>query len=191
MLTHPLVPPDTVHSDTPLCPVPRRPVLASHLRQCGGPRHQLRRPRAAPPRPSAPAALGGLRRPPPATAPATPARAPGEQIDSGVNPQIRVGFADMSLSRRLKARFRRFLERPGSTVDLAPFEAQLPAIEARGEELASLEDDELTALAREATDPVEICAIGREAADRALGERPYDEQVPGVLALLAGHVAAM
>src|SRR5690606_38075310 len=97
----------------------------------------------------------------------------------------------MSLSHRLKARFRRFLERPGSTVDLAPFEAQLPAIEARGEELASLEDDELTALAREATDPVEICAIGREAADRALGERPYDEQVLGVLALLAGHGAEM
>ena len=104
---------------------------------------------------------------------------------------MRVGFANMSLSRRLKARFRRFLERPGSTVDLAPFEAQLPAVEARGEELTSCDDDELTELAAEATDPVDICAIGREAADRALSERPYDEQVLGVLALLAGHVAEM
>jgi preprotein translocase subunit SecA len=97
----------------------------------------------------------------------------------------------MSLSHRLKTRFRRFMERPGSTVDLAPLSASLPAIEARGEELTSLDDDELTQAAVEAEDPIEICAIGREAAHRALGERTYDEQVLGVLALLAGHVAEM
>lgn len=97
----------------------------------------------------------------------------------------------MSLSLRLKARFRRFLERPGTTVDLAPLTAQLPAVEARGEELASLDDDELTEAAVEAVGPIEICAIGREAAHRALGERAYDEQVLGVLALLAGHVTEM
>jgi preprotein translocase subunit SecA len=76
-------------------------------------------------------------------------------------------------------------------VDLAPLSAQLPAVEARGEELTSLDDDELTAAAVEAVGPVDICAIGREAAHRALGERTYDEQVFGVLALLAGHVAEM
>jgi preprotein translocase subunit SecA len=97
----------------------------------------------------------------------------------------------MSLSLRLKARFRRFLERPGTTVDLAPLSATLPAVEARGEELTSLDDDELTEAAGEAEDPIEICAIGREAAHRALGERTYDEQVLGVMALLAGHVAEM
>lgn len=97
----------------------------------------------------------------------------------------------MSLSHRIKARFRRFLERPGTTVDLAPLSAQLPAVEARGEELTSLDDEELTAAATEAADPIEICAVGREAAHRALGERAYDEQVLGILALLAGHVAEM
>jgi preprotein translocase subunit SecA len=97
----------------------------------------------------------------------------------------------MSLSHRLKARFRRFMERPGTTVDLAPLHAALPAVEARGEELTSLDDDELTEAAAEAGDPTEICAIGREAAHRALGERAYDEQVLGVIALLAGHVSEM
>jgi preprotein translocase subunit SecA len=76
-------------------------------------------------------------------------------------------------------------------VDLAPLSAQLPAVEARGEELTSLDDDELTETAVEAAGPVEICAVGREAAHRALGERAYDEQVLGVLSLLAGHVAEM
>ncbi|MPZ26967.1 MAG: accessory Sec system translocase SecA2 [Micromonosporaceae bacterium] len=97
----------------------------------------------------------------------------------------------MSLSLRLKARFRRFLERPGTTVDLAPLSAQLPAVEARGEELTSLDDDELTEAATEAAGPIEISAIGREAAHRALGERAYDEQVLGVMSLLAGHVSEM
>jgi preprotein translocase subunit SecA len=97
----------------------------------------------------------------------------------------------MSLSHRLKARFRRFLERPGTTVELAPLLALLPAVEARGEELSSLDDDELTEAAAEAQDPTEICAIGREAAHRAIGERAFDEQILGAMALLAGHVAEM
>jgi preprotein translocase subunit SecA len=97
----------------------------------------------------------------------------------------------MSLSHRIKARFRRFMERPGSTIDLGPLRARLPAIEARGKELTDLDDDELTRLAEEATDLVDLCAIGREAAHRALGERAYDEQVLGVMALLAGNVAEM
>jgi preprotein translocase subunit SecA len=119
-----------------------------------------------------------------------------ETAETRVDTALRPGGAPsrvpgMSLSLRLKARFRRFLERPGTTVDLAPLSAQLPAVEARGEELAALDDDQLTATAIEAVGPIEICAIGREAAHRALGERTYDEQVLGVLALLAGHVAEM
>jgi preprotein translocase subunit SecA len=97
----------------------------------------------------------------------------------------------MSFSRRLKARFRRFMERPGTTVNLAPFRSLLPDVETRGKELAELDDTALTAAAGEATDLVEICAVGREAADRALGERAYDEQVLGVMSLLSGHVAEM
>jgi preprotein translocase subunit SecA len=83
------------------------------------------------------------------------------------------------------------MERPGTTVDLAPLEARLPEVEARGGELAPLDDGELTAAAAGAEDPVEICAVGREAGHRALGERAYDEQVLGIMALLAGHVAEM
>ncbi|GIH06818.1 protein translocase subunit SecA [Rhizocola hellebori] len=97
----------------------------------------------------------------------------------------------MGVTFRLKNTFRRFLERPGTTVDLRPFEKLLPEIEARGEELADLSDEELTELAGQAKELVEICALGREAGWRALGERAYDVQVLGVLALLGKTVAEM
>ncbi|HZN73818.1 MAG TPA: accessory Sec system translocase SecA2 [Micromonosporaceae bacterium] len=97
----------------------------------------------------------------------------------------------MSVTQRLKARFRRFLQRPGTTVDLGPLEHHLPAIEAREEELRELDDAELTELAGEAEDVVEICAIGREAARRGLTERPYDVQLLGVMAMLGKAVAEM
>ena len=97
----------------------------------------------------------------------------------------------MGVAHLLKARLQRFLERPGTTVDLRPLRAKLPAVAARGEKLTSVDDVELTRLAGEAEDLVEICAVGREAAHRALAERPYDVQVLGILALLDGHVAEM
>lgn len=97
----------------------------------------------------------------------------------------------MGVSQRLKNKFRRFLQRPGTTVDLAPLEKLLPAIEARGEELSTLEDEQLTAAAALADDYVEICAIGREAARRGLNQRPYDVQLLGAMALLSGKVAEM
>ncbi len=53
----------------------------------------------------------------------------------------------MGLSQRLKLRMRRFLQRPGTTVDLAPLEKHLPRIEAREGELRELTDEELTAAA--------------------------------------------
>ncbi|MEV5571488.1 accessory Sec system translocase SecA2 [Spirillospora sp. NPDC052269] len=40
-------------------------------------------------------------------------------------------------------------------------------------------------------DLAELCALGREAARRTLGERPYDVQLVGTLALLRGQVAEM
>ena len=43
----------------------------------------------------------------------------------------------MGVSQRLKSRFRRFLQRPGTTVDLAPLEKLLPAIEAREDDAAA------------------------------------------------------
>jgi preprotein translocase subunit SecA len=86
---------------------------------------------------------------------------------------------------------RRFLERPGATVDLGPLERMLPMIEEREEELTGLDDDELTELAQQTEDLIEICAVGREAARRGLGERPYDVQLLGVMSLMAGKVAEM
>jgi preprotein translocase subunit SecA len=97
----------------------------------------------------------------------------------------------MGVSQRLKTRFRRFLQRPGSTVDLAPLEKLLPAIEAREAELEALDDAELTEAAGQAEDYVEICAVGREAARRGLDQRPYDVQLLGAMSLLAGKVAEM
>jgi preprotein translocase subunit SecA len=97
----------------------------------------------------------------------------------------------MGVSQRLKSRFRRFLQRPGSTVDLAPLAKLLPAIAAREDDLRALDDTELTAEAGRAVEFVDVCAVGREAARRAIDERPFDEQLLGAMSLLAGKVAEM
>lgn len=97
----------------------------------------------------------------------------------------------MGVSQRLKSRFRRFLQRPGSTVDLAPLAKLLPAIAAREDDLRALDDAELTAEAGRAVEFVDVCAVGREAARRAIDERPFDEQLLGAMSLLAGKVAEM
>ncbi|MBM0232591.1 accessory Sec system translocase SecA2 [Micromonospora sp. STR1_7] len=97
----------------------------------------------------------------------------------------------MGVSQRFKSKFRRFLQRPGSTVELAPLEKMLPAIAAREDDLAALDDAELTEAAGAATGYEEICAVGREAARRGLDQRPYDVQLLGAMALLSGKVAEM
>ncbi|MFF5056429.1 accessory Sec system translocase SecA2 [Micromonospora sp. NPDC000663] len=97
----------------------------------------------------------------------------------------------MGVSQRFKSKFRRFLQRPGSTVELAPLEKMLPAIEAREADLVALDDAELTEAAGAATGYEEICAVGREAARRGLDQRPYDVQLLGAMALLPGKVAEM
>jgi preprotein translocase subunit SecA len=91
----------------------------------------------------------------------------------------------------IRDRVRRLLQKPG-TADLAPFEKLLPEIEAREQRLRALTDAELTAAAAGAgRSDAELCAFGREAARRALGERPYDVQLLGTLAMLSGFVAEM
>ena len=97
----------------------------------------------------------------------------------------------MGVMQRLKNRAQRFLQRPGTTVDLAPLQKVLPEIEALEEELRELDDAALTERAGEAVKVAEVCAIGREAARRALGERPYDVQLLGAMAMLGGSVAEM
>ena len=91
---------------------------------------------------------------------------------------------------QLRSRVMRFLEKPG-TASLTPYLQLLPEIASREPGLAVLADGELAAAAREATDDAGICAVGREAARRGLGERPFDTQLLGTLALLSGNVAEM
>ena len=90
----------------------------------------------------------------------------------------------------LRDRARRFLQRPG-TAGLEPYLELLPDIAGREPALTALADSELAAAAREATDDAVICALGREAARRGLGERPFDVQLLGTLAMLSGQVAEM
>ncbi|MEU0490486.1 accessory Sec system translocase SecA2 [Nocardiopsis sp. NPDC006139] len=94
---------------------------------------------------------------------------------------------------------RRLLGKPGA-VDLRPYTKLLSAIEAEEDGLRELDDTELTDRAIELgtgdlpygrDDLVSLCAVGREAARRALDERPFDVQLLGVMSLLDGHVAEM
>src|ERR1700754_2511556 len=95
----------------------------------------------------------------------------------------------------LRDRFRRLIQRPG-TIDLAPLRATVAEAGAREKRVHALSDSELTAPAaalRKAggEDLAELCALGREAAHRALGERPFDVQLIGMLGMLSGHVVEM
>src|SRR5438045_1547886 len=95
---------------------------------------------------------------------------------------------------RVKSRLRRLMERPAS-VELTKYQALLPKIEDREPQVAELSDEELTERVGKlradrdfAEDElVEYCSLAREAAKRALGERPYDVQLVGVMGMLAGH----
>jgi preprotein translocase subunit SecA len=90
----------------------------------------------------------------------------------------------------LRERARRFLQRPG-TADLRRYRDQLPSIAQRERAVTALADDELTAAAGEEISDAGICALGREAARRGLGQRPFDVQLLGTLAMLSGQVAEM
>ena len=98
----------------------------------------------------------------------------------------------MGVSQRLKSRFRRFLQRPGTTVDLAPLEKLLPAIEAREEELRGARRRRADRGGRRGrrTTSRSARSAGRPPAAR-LDQRPYDVQLLGAMALLAGKVAEM
>jgi preprotein translocase subunit SecA len=91
---------------------------------------------------------------------------------------------------RWRSRVERFLQRPG-TLDLSLYRQLLQEVGAHESRLRMLADGELAGAARAARDDAEICACGREAARRALGERAYDVQVLGALAILSGQVAEM
>ena len=106
---------------------------------------------------------------------------------AGPAPRIRAHGLVLS---GLRGRAMRFLRRPG-TAGLRPYLELLPDIAEREHAVAALADSELAAAAREETGDAGICALGREAARRGLGERPFDVQLLGTLAMLAGQVAEM
>ena len=108
----------------------------------------------------------------------------------------------MALISRVGKRLRRIIQRPGS-VELTRYEALLPAVEKLEPELEKLDDAEVTERAGKLREDiggaasftddqlVEVCALGREAARRKLGERAFDVQLLGTMGLLTGHVVQM
>jgi preprotein translocase subunit SecA len=82
------------------------------------------------------------------------------------------------------------MQRPG-TADLRGYLDLLPRIAEREHALTTLTDDELTFTAGQETSDAGICAVGREAARRGIGERPFDVQLLGTLTMLSGQVAEM
>jgi preprotein translocase subunit SecA len=113
---------------------------------------------------------------------------------ANIDRRCRRDSAAQAMVSGLRERIRRFLQKPG-TVDLTPLRELLPRIAESETRLRALADEDLTAAARaaarDAGDDAEICALGREAARRALDERPYDVQLIGTLAMLSGYVAEM
>ncbi|MEJ2852978.1 MULTISPECIES: accessory Sec system translocase SecA2 [unclassified Saccharothrix] len=103
-----------------------------------------------------------------------------------------------TLLGRFKQQLRRFAQKPGSA-DLSPYRKLLDEVNELAERMSALSDEELTAKAAELREKgafgrpelVEVVALGREAADRALGLRPFDVQILGALGLLEGHVVEM
>ncbi|TCM44369.1 accessory Sec system translocase SecA2 [Kribbella sp. VKM Ac-2568] len=99
---------------------------------------------------------------------------------------------------KLTSRFRRLLQRPGS-IDLGPYEKLTALVAAAEESLQELTDDELTEVVTEMRKPkaldeddlIEFLALAREAGKRAIGERAFDGQIVGALALLRGRIVEM
>jgi preprotein translocase subunit SecA len=99
---------------------------------------------------------------------------------------------------KITSRFRRLLQRPGS-IDLGPYERLTTLVGEAEESVKSLTDAELTEAVTEMRKPdgldsdelIEFLALAREAGRRAIGERAFDGQIVGALALLRGRVVEM
>lgn len=99
---------------------------------------------------------------------------------------------------KLTSRFRRLLQRPGS-IDLGPYERTSTLVADREKLVEDLSDEELTAAVAELRTTggldddalIEFLALAREAGRRAIGERAFDGQIVGALALLRGRVVEM
>src|SRR5882757_2993647 len=102
------------------------------------------------------------------------------------------------MAMKLTSRFRRLLQRPGS-IDLSPYEKLTAAVSEADVSVQALSDDELTEVVTEMRKPdgldeddlIEFLSLAREAGQRAIGERAFDGQIVGALALLQGKVVEM
>ncbi|MGH3670593.1 MAG: accessory Sec system translocase SecA2 [Pseudonocardiaceae bacterium] len=100
----------------------------------------------------------------------------------------------------LRERVLRFLERPG-TASMQRYQWMVTSAGAREAALDGCSLGELKAAVRRLRtgssgafgggELAEVCALGREAARRTLGERPFDVQFLGTVGLLTGHVVEM
>lgn len=97
----------------------------------------------------------------------------------------------------LRDGLRRLIGRAGTT-NVGRYGSSITAADELGDEIAALDDAGL----RQAYDDIrgdlddvptqsEFCAVIREAAQRGIGERPYDVQLQGALAIMNGTVVQM
>jgi preprotein translocase subunit SecA len=102
------------------------------------------------------------------------------------------------MALKIASRFRRLLQRPGS-IDLGPYERLTQLVGEAEESVQPLTDEELTESVEELRttgglhedEQIEFLALAREAANRAIGERAFDGQVVGALAMLQGRIVEM
>ncbi|MGW6196757.1 preprotein translocase subunit SecA [Kribbella sp. NPDC055110] len=102
------------------------------------------------------------------------------------------------MALKIASRFRRLLQRPGS-IDLGPYERLTQLVGEAEESVLSLTDEELTEAVAELRttgglhedEQIEFLALARDAGNRAIGERAFDGQVVGALAMLQGRVVEM
>ncbi|WP_427892483.1 accessory Sec system translocase SecA2 [Kribbella sp. GL6] len=102
------------------------------------------------------------------------------------------------MALKIASRFRRLLQRPGS-IDLGPYERLTQLVGEAEESVLSLTDEELTEAVTELRttgglhedEQIEFLALARDAGKRAIGERAFDGQVVGALAMLQGRIVEM
>ncbi|MYM18923.1 accessory Sec system translocase SecA2 [Brevibacterium sp. 5221] len=96
--------------------------------------------------------------------------------------------------------FARLLNRPGAQAAgrTGWLERSRSAIDEKSQDYAALADEDIAATAAEIfttgqrrEQQIAFAALVREAAERALGERPFDSQLTGLVGLLDGHVVQM